>query len=60
MRRFLAALFIVFTGISAAVAANGCTGATYYDAESDTCVACPAGYDYNTTDGKTSISECQF
>ena len=40
-------------------AANNCTGATYYDATNDACVACPAGYDYNTDDGKTSINQCQ-
>ena len=33
-----------------------CQGATYED--NNVCVDCPAGYDYNTTAGKTSIDEC--
>ena len=40
-------------------AVNNCTGATYYDSTNDTCIACPAGYDYNTDAGKTSINQCQ-
>ena len=44
----------------AARAENNCTGATYYDADTDTCVACPNGYDYNTDSGKTDITQCQI
>jgi len=36
-----------------------CTGATYYDATNNICVACPIGYDANTDSGKTSASQCQ-
>jgi len=35
-----------------------CTGLTYKDGNS--CVSCPTGYNYNTQDGKTSISDCQI
>ena len=42
-----------------AYADTTCTGATYYDASSDTCVACPTGYTDNTTSGKTDVSQCQ-
>ena len=62
MKRLLFCIFLIATGMfSGAVvhAANNCTGATYYDADSDTCIACPAGYDYNTDSGKTSVSQCQ-
>ena len=41
-------------------ATNSCTGATYYDAASDTCIACPTGYDYNTDAGKDDITDCQI
>ena len=52
---------IIFSIFSiSAFAANNCTGATYYDADSDTCIACPTGYDYNTDAGKTSASQCQI
>ena len=34
-----------------------CQGATYL--VDNTCVACPGGFDYNTTNGKTSINQCQ-
>ena len=37
-----------------------CTDATYYDSDVGDCVACPTGYDANTTAGKTSINECQI
>ena len=56
-------VFVLFAGICAgglAHAANNCTDATYYDADSDTCIACPAGYDANTDAGKTSINQCQI
>ena len=52
--------FALMFGTGAAFATNNCTGATYYDAVSDTCIACPAGYDYDTTSGKTSASQCQI
>ena len=51
-------IFSIFS--VSAFAANNCTGATYYDADSDTCIACPTGYDYNTDAGKTSVSQCQI
>ena len=35
-----------------------CEGATYRDGTD--CIACPAGYTYNTTLGKTSINQCQM
>lgn len=35
-----------------------CQGATYL--VDNTCVACPGGFDYNTTNGKTSINQCQI
>ena len=34
-----------------------CQGATYL--VDNTCVACPGGFNYNTTNGKTSINQCQ-
>ena len=38
-----------------------CVGATYNDETAQAaCKACPSGYDYNTTAGKTDISECQI
>ena len=39
---------------------NICTGATYSGAGAASCTACPAGYTYNTTSGKTSASQCQI
>lgn len=51
-------LLIVLLPLSAN-ADTTCTGATYYDSDSDTCIACPDGFDYNTDNGKTSISDCQ-
>ena len=62
MRKFFVA-FALCVGIiagGAARAENNCTGATYYDANSDTCITCPAGYDYNTDSGKTDITQCQI
>ena len=49
-----------FFCVESAGAATSCTGASYYDANTDTCVDCPTDYDYNTTSGKTSITECQI
>lgn len=60
--RHAIAIFGMLVGMGLPVlsqAANNCTGATYYDATNDTCVACPAGYTYNTDAGKTSINQCQ-
>ena len=34
-----------------------CQGATYL--VDNTCVACPGGFNYDTTNGKTSINQCQ-
>ena len=42
-----------------AYADTTCTGATYYDASSDTCVACPSGYTDNPNEVKTSASDCK-
>ena len=53
------AIFEFGFGASVAMAANNCTGATYYDSVNDTCIACPTGYDYNTDSGKTSVTQCQ-
>ena len=33
-----------------------CSGATYMD--DGVCLQCPSGYDYNTTNGKTSANQC--
>jgi len=55
----LCAIFSIFCGVDT-YADNNCTGATYYDSDSDTCIACPAGYDANTTAGKTDITQCQM
>ena len=61
MQSILKVIFIpiiaMFIGI--AYADTTCTGATYYDASSNTCVACPTGYTDNTTSGKTDVSQCQ-
>ncbi len=42
--------------------ANGatCTGATYYDNTKEICMDCPPGFDADTTDGKTDISQCKI
>ena len=41
-----------------------CSDATYYDDNytdtANACVNCPTGYNYNTTAGKTSVSQCQI
>ena len=37
-----------------------CTGATYFDSSTDSCVACPSGYTAHTISGKTSASQCQI
>ncbi len=38
--------------------ADGCHGATYYNVEHELCMDCPMGFDADTTDGKTDISQC--
>ena len=55
-------VFAVVAGIFTGVvhADNNCTGATYYDANTDACIACPTGYDYNTDAGKDDITDCQM
>jgi len=37
-----------------------CTDANFFDSTIRDCVACPAYYDYNTTDGKTDVHQCQI
>jgi len=59
MKKFSITFLLLFT-VGAAHAANNCTGATYYDADTDACIACPAGYDYNTEPGKDDITDCQI
>ena len=50
----------VTNGTSAAVCQQ-CAGATYSDTPASTsCFACPTGYDYNLTSGKTNINQCQI
>ncbi|MDE6250307.1 MAG: hypothetical protein K2M34_01580 [Alphaproteobacteria bacterium] len=40
--------------------ADQCIGATYYSAEHELCMDCPPGFDADTTDGKTDISQCRI
>lgn len=35
-----------------------CTGTTYSEAGAASCTDCPSGYNYDTSDGKTSVSKC--
>ena len=44
--------------VSECLAVSACTGATYMNL--GVCVACPTGYDGNTTEGKEAASECQI
>ncbi len=44
----------------ASARANGCRGATYYSAEHELCIDCPLGFDADTTNGKTDISQCKI
>ena len=37
-----------------------CAGAYFFDNALNTCTPCPSGYDYNTDNGKTSVTECQI
>lgn len=55
---FLAVLYGAL-GAMPAVADDICTGATYMDSSLGQCIKCPYGYDYNTDDGKTDVSQCQ-
>ena len=48
------------TAESAAECSLLCTGATYFDSGTDSCVACPSGYTAHTISGKTSASQCQI
>lgn len=50
---------IITLFIGTAYADTVCTGATYYNASTNTCVDCPAGYTANIDAGKTSVSQCQ-
>ena len=62
MKRIISAALVYLFGVTingAVFAANNCTGATYYDANNDTCVACPTGYTDNTAPQKTAASQCQ-
>lgn len=36
-----------------------CTGTNFLDNTSNTCIACPSGYDANATNGKTNADQCQ-
>ena len=36
-----------------------CIGATFYDTALAACTPCPAGYNANTTAGKTDVTQCQ-
>lgn len=37
-----------------------CAGAYFFDDALNTCTPCPNGYDYDTTNGKTDVSQCQI
>lgn len=37
-----------------------CTGTNYRDSLTNTCVACPTGYDYDPSNGKTSDTDCKI
>lgn len=37
-----------------------CTGATYPNLTTGVCTLCPTGYDFNTANGKESVSQCQI
>lgn len=56
--------FVFLVGVLCALGAlpavaDVCVGATYMDARLGQCIQCPYGYDYNTDDGKTDVSQCQ-
>ena len=60
IRAWFVGFFVGVFFATLACAANNCTGATYYDAVNDTCISCPTGYDYDMTDGKTSVAQCRI
>ena len=37
-----------------------CAGAYFFDDMLNTCTPCPNGYNYNTDNGKTDVSQCQI
>ena len=47
------------TNGTSAASCTECTNATY-STGGTACLSCPTGYDYNTTSGKTSASQCQI
>lgn len=55
-------IIAIFIFASATVPAHAdvCNGATYYSAEHELCMDCPPGFDADTTDGKTDISQCRI
>lgn len=56
-RALLIPIITLFIGM--AYADTTCTGATYYDASSDSCIECPSGYTDNPNDIKTSAIDCK-
>jgi uncharacterized repeat protein (TIGR02543 family) len=43
---------------NASCSISACTGATYLG--NNECIACPPGYDYDTDNGKTAITQCKI
>ncbi|MBO7643008.1 MAG: hypothetical protein J6S74_02655 [Alphaproteobacteria bacterium] len=37
-----------------------CAGANFFDNALNACTPCPSGYDYDTTNGKTDVGQCQI
>ena len=37
-----------------------CSGTNFFDDMLNSCTPCPSGYTYNTTNGKTSVNQCQI
>lgn len=54
---FVVLVAVIFTR---GAIASDCVGATYWNDALLVCSSCPPGYDYNTDDGKTDISQCQI
>lgn len=50
----------IFNASSSSQCIELCTGATYHDSVTNTCKACPLGYNAHTISGKTSASQCQI
>lgn len=46
--------------VAPAAHAMECVGTTYYSVQHELCMDCPPGFDADTTDGKTDISQCQM